>query len=629
MRRDATEGLDVQQDGMNQTIQEPSLDARGRQSGRPPTSYVEWVDRVEAENDRLRPERQHFLATVDNLPLISILMPVYRPDIRHLQEAIASVKAQSYSNWELCVVDDASADQSIDDLLTQQSSEDRRIRAKSRQTNGHICAASNDALQMCRGLFTALLDHDDLLHRDALFWIFSAMHQQPDCNLVFTDEDKLCWDGKRHDPNFKHRLDMELLRAQNFISHLGAYRTTLLKDLGGFRAGFEGSQDYDLVLRVCEQSWPNKVVHVPRVLYHWRFTPVSASFSHTNKPYTRMAARRAIEGHLARTHLPGRVCQTQVPGVHRVIPAAPTSEKKTVLVLVGKHEGPLDQPRLRKLLRPILGHLDEVVSAYPEGTIEGIFEGAERRYLPEKLRFLSAGSSSQTEVAALDEAIAATSSEKIVLVDHRATPCLDQNFLAPSAAPQRASNWLIEIVGQLARLPNGVVGGRTVDGAGRVIQCGFFFNSSAWLHPVAGGSLTDDPGYWGRNAILHEVSAVRFECMGVSRRTYHKLGGFDRRFSHAYGDVDFCLRVRAAGGQVVASPYASVMLPQARTDSQAAHRAGLGRLLQKHGKRACTELFLSQYLVFRGGLLCLDGMLQPAGIPGPEQLRQGGQCIAP
>jgi hypothetical protein len=216
-------------------------------------------------------------------PLISVLMPVYNTDQRWLKAAIQSVRDQMYPNWELCIADDASTDSRVGKVLRDFLSKDPRIKVDFRRVNGHISAASNSALQLATGEFVALADHDDVLPAHALLAVVHELNRHPDADIVYSDEDRIDESDRRFDPYFKPDFNIELFRGQNFISHLGVYRTDLVRRVGGFREGLEGSQDYDLAWRVLEQSSAQRIRHIPHVLYHWRAIAGSAALGTREK----------------------------------------------------------------------------------------------------------------------------------------------------------------------------------------------------------------------------------------------------------------------------------------------------------------------------------------------------------
>ena len=232
--------------------------------------YQEWIRRYDtltgADRERIRKKAKKLAQQ----PLISVLMPTYNTPAEWLQEAIDSVRAQLYENWELCIADDASTDPAVREVLERNAAQDERIKVTHREDNGHISAASNSALELCTGEWVALMDHDDLLAEHALYCVADAINRHPDAQLIYSDEDKVSEHGYRFEPYFKCDFNRDLFYSHNMICHLGLYRRELVEKIGAFRRGLEGAQDYDLALRYIEQIKPEQIVHIPRVLYHWR-----------------------------------------------------------------------------------------------------------------------------------------------------------------------------------------------------------------------------------------------------------------------------------------------------------------------------------------------------------------------
>jgi len=265
--------------------------------------YGEWVRRYDTLTDYGRQKLISEMFTFRMKPFVSIIMPVYNPKPEWLREVIQSVRKQIYPYWELCIADDASTDKRIRPILERYASEDTRIKVMFRDKNGHISAASNSALALAAGEWVALVDQDDLLSEHALFWVVDAVNKNPDALLIYSDEDKIDESGKRYDPYFKCDWNMDLFYSHNMISHLGVYRAGLLKEIGGFREGLEGSQDYDLALRFVERSEAEQIVHIPRVLYHWRAHTHSAAKSIDAKPYAVIAGEKALREHFQRMQI--------------------------------------------------------------------------------------------------------------------------------------------------------------------------------------------------------------------------------------------------------------------------------------------------------------------------------------
>ncbi|MEC9344170.1 MAG: glycosyltransferase, partial [Pseudomonadota bacterium] len=267
------------------------------------TTYRDWIETHESEVGNEPEKLRDELGSLPVQPLISILMPVYNTGSRVLTEAIESVLAQTYGNWELCIADDASSSQGTRKVLKRFAASDARIRVVHREKNGHISRATNSALELASGEWTALLDHDDTLAPNALTEVVREINRHPDAQIIYSDEDKIDGRGLRYEPYFKPDYSRELLRSQNYFNHLTVHRTANIRAVGGWRTGFEGSQDYDLNLRIVETVDPASIRHIPKVLYHWRAEEGSTALAGTQKSYAWEAGKRALQEHVARMQL--------------------------------------------------------------------------------------------------------------------------------------------------------------------------------------------------------------------------------------------------------------------------------------------------------------------------------------
>ncbi|MDR8731964.1 Chondroitin synthase [Burkholderia pseudomultivorans] len=265
-----------------------------------PNLYAEWVRRYDQIDDATRIAILGRISGFASAPLISVVMPVYNPDPKWLAEAIESIRGQLYPYWELCIADDVSTDPAIRPLLERYASQDQRIKVAFREKNGHISAASNTALELVTGTWVALFDHDDLLPEHALYCVADAIVRDPSIRMIYSDEDKIDGAGKRREPYFKCDWNPDLFLSQNMFSHLGVYQKALLDEVGGFREGYEGSQDYDLALRCVERAGAGAIHHIPRVLYHWRVHAESTASGTDAKPYAVVAGERALNDHFDR-----------------------------------------------------------------------------------------------------------------------------------------------------------------------------------------------------------------------------------------------------------------------------------------------------------------------------------------
>ena len=263
-----------------------------------PRLYRKWIEKYAAITPQLGAAMVTDVATWPTPVLISVIMPSYNIEPKWLSAAIESVRNQIYPHWELCISDDASTLAGIRPLLERYAAQDPRIRLTFRATNGHISANSNSALALASGDYVALLDADDLLSEDALYWVAREIALHPDIDLLFSDEDKIDGKGNRFGPYFKPAWNPALMLSQNMFCHLGVYRRELVEKVGGFRVGYEGSQDYDLVLRCAAKTTNERIRHIPRVLYHWRAVAGSTAADGSAKSYAWKAGQAAIADYL-------------------------------------------------------------------------------------------------------------------------------------------------------------------------------------------------------------------------------------------------------------------------------------------------------------------------------------------
>ena len=480
-------------------------------------------------------------------PTISVLLPVYNVDPRWLRPAIDSVLAQSYPHLELCIADDASPRPALAPLLRDYARRDPRVKLTLRRENGHIAAASNSALELATGEFIALLDHDDLLPPYALELVARELARCPQADLVYSDEDKIDPRGRRFEPSFKSELNYDLLLSQNQINHLGVYRTALVRAVGGFRVGREGSQDYDLALRVLEQTDAGRVRHIPHILYHWRSIPGSTALSGDEKPYARSAAQRVVLEHLQRRGVAARV----LPGYgdwHRVQYALP--EELPLVSLIVR------APARRELVAPLLAELRDRTDYRPLEVV-----------LVEPAGPPSAGAGSALEAAggpglALLR-VAAAGAESVAAQNNRAASAAHGAvlvFLDPELRPL-APGWLRELVSHALRPAIGAVGGKLLDAGGRIEQAGVILGLGGELAGRSQhGCRRDEGGYLGRAQLIQQCSAVSAACLALRAEVFATAGGFDAaHLPGDFADTDLCLRLRERGLGILYTPYAELM----------------------------------------------------------------------
>lgn len=503
--------------------------------------YDEWVQTCDTPDpaDLLRLKNR--AEALPDKPLISVVMPVYntRPDL--LADAIESIREQVYETWELCIADDCSPDSAVRDLLTRYQALDPRIRIVFRDRNSHISEASNSALALARGPFVALFDHDDLLPPHALLAVAETILAHPDADLIYSDEDHIDEAGHRHTAYFKPDWNPALILGHNMISHLGVYRRSLVLSLGGFRTGFEGSQDYDLALRVIEQTSADRIIHIPRILYHWRDTVGSTAVDADAKPYAWEAGKRAIEEHLHRTGRSGTVGRACF-SYYRVKWTAPP-QPPLVTVLIPTRDG-LDMLRVcidGLINRTTYTHWDAIVID------NGSVDPATLAYLDDLQqdpRFRVLRIDAPFNYSDLNNQAAALAGGDLL--------CLLNNDIVVIEP-----DWLDEMVQQMN--PDvAVVGAKLLYADGRIQHGGVILG----LGGVAGHYHQALPGthagYFGRAELTQDLCAVTAACLLIRRSVFQDVGGLNTDLAVAFNDVDLCLKVRKAGWRILWTPFATL-----------------------------------------------------------------------
>jgi GT2 family glycosyltransferase len=453
--------------------------------------------------------------------------------------------AQVYRHWQLCIVDDASTDPEVHQLLADYARQDQRIDLVYRERNGHICAASNTALALAKGEYLALLDHDDCLTPDALLEVVKALDVCPSARIIYSDEDKIDEQGQRFDPHFKPDWNPDLLLAQNYISHLCAYETALVQQVGGFREGFEGSQDHDLVLRVAACLRPDQIVHVPKVLYHWRALEGSTALGSEQKDYTSEAGLKAVRSYLEQNHPGAGAVDGDFANTYRVHWPFPSPEP-LVSLLVPTRDGV-------EILQPCV---DAILQQTDYQHFELLILDNESQ-CPQTLAYLR-------EVEGRDPRV------RVLRWAHPFNYSAINNFGARHARGEILglvnndiepinSGWLTEMVRQACRPEIGCVGAKlyypndTIQHAGVILGIG---GVAGHAHKFFSRHAI---GYFTRLHLAHNLSAVTAACLLVRKAVFDEVDGLnEEHLPVAFNDVDLCLKVREAGYRNLWTPYAEL-----------------------------------------------------------------------
>lgn len=478
------------------------------------------------------------------LPRFSVLIPTFNTPERWLRRCLNSVLKQTYPHWELCIADDASDRPHVRKVLAEFAARDSRIRYVVRPERGHISASSNSALALARGDYVALLDHDDELHPEALQAVAEAIVENPQLKLIYSDEDKIDAQGVRFEPYFKPDWNLDLLRGHNCFSHLGVYALDLLHAVGGFREGLEGSQDWDLIFRCAERVDASAIGHIPRVLYHWRAIPGSTAMAPGEKSYAHVSAMRAIGEHLARTGSAAEVVEIPgLSGTFRVRHALP-SPPPLVSIVIPTRDG-VD------LLRQCVDSIVEKTN-YPRYEIVIVDNGSTEQETADYLTSLSDrlfvrvirdnGPFNYPRIN--NRAVAACKGSVICLLNN------DIEVITP--------DWLREMVSQAMRPDIGAVGAMLYYPNDTIQHAGVVTGVHGVAAHVYSGMPRGYPGNLGRARIVQAMSAVTAACLVVRRKVYEQVGGLDEKLAVAFNDIDFCLRLGAAGYRNLWTPFAEL-----------------------------------------------------------------------
>lgn len=506
-------------------------------------TYPQWVKQQQWTATDIRQAQQQMVAW-SSRPTFSVILPVYNVEAAWLERAIASVLNQIYPHWELCIADDASPAPHICAILTRYSQLDDRIKVVFRTENGNIVAASNSALELATGDYIALLDHDDELAIAALYENAKLINQHPDADMIYSDEDKIDINGKRSDPFFKPDWSPDYFHSCMYTCHLGVYRTELIRAIGGFRPGFDGSQDYDLVLRVVEQT--RHIYHIPKILYHWRIIPQSVTSGEEAKPWAYEAAQRALAEMLTRSPFPGKVESGPRAGFHRIRREIQNSPKVSIVIPSGGAmlETPTGQVCLvEQCIRSIRDR-----STYRHFEIV-LVDGYD---LPDDLLTAIAGDDLHLVRCAEPFNFA----QRINLGAKAATG--DVVLLLNDDVEVQTPDWLESML-EFAQQPEiGAVGAKLLYPNGQIQHVGVMVlsgNAGHAFHQVDG----DHPGYFLSNLVNRNYLAVTAACLMMRRSLFWELAGMDETFPLNYNDVDLCLKAHQAGYRNVVTPYAQLI----------------------------------------------------------------------
>lgn len=507
-------------------------------------NYKKWIKRYDTYTPEHGKTYKSRIESFERKPKISVILPVYNPKITWLIEAVQSVIDQIYPYWELCIADDCSTDPEIRKVLEGFAAKDSRIKVCFREVNGHISAASNSALKLASGDWIALLDHDDVLALDALYWVAKSIISNPEARLIYSDEDKIDSKGIRSNPYFKSDWNPDLFYSHNLITHLGVYEIETVHEINGFRVGFEGAQDYDLALRFIERIEVSQIVHIPRILYHWRIHENSTAESNASKPYAAVAGEKALNEHFERMGMASSVEFLPEGYGYRAHHSIPVPFPVVDIIIPTKN----NKDYLEKCITSILNKTKytnyRINIIDNNSTEESVFTFYDLVNRNDKIT-IQYDRSPFNFSAINNRAVEQVSGDIVLFLND------DTEVINP--------DWLLEMVSHAVRKDIGAVGARLWYENDKIQHAGIICGLNGLAGHAHLNLPKNLPGYIARAALIQNFSAVTAACLAIRKQVFLEVGGFDEEnFGIAYNDVDLCLKVLHKGYRNIWTPYAEL-----------------------------------------------------------------------
>ena len=499
-------------------------------------NYDDWRARYEVKEAELATQRA---TTFPVSYKCSIVIPLYMTNPRFLREMVDSIRNQTYTNWELCMADGSGANSPLTGILEEYAKKDARIHYNTLENNLGIAGNTNAALEMATGEIIVLADHDDIMPANALFELMQAWNQDTSIDVIYSDEDKISMDGKKYfEPHFKSDYNVDLLRSMNYICHLFAFRKEILAKVGGFRQEYDGAQDYDFILRCCEEA--GKIHHIPKILYHWRCHIDSTAANPESKRYAFEAGKRAVQAHYERVGIPAKVEHSEFYGMYRTI--YEWSEEPLVSILIPNKDHIDDLDKCLKSIEKSDYKNYEVIVIENNSTE------------PETFAYYKQIESGQIHVVYYEGEFNFSRVNNFGAKSAKG----DYFLLLNNDTEMIHENCIRELLGYCMREDVGAVGARlyyeddTIQHAGVVLGFGGIAG-----HTFIGKSRYDT-GYFGRIICAQDYSAVTAACTMTKRSTFEKVNGLSEELRVAFNDIDYCMKVRSLGQLVVYNPYAEL-----------------------------------------------------------------------
>lgn len=497
-------------------------------------NYQKWIEKYEPKYDELEKQRE---TTFEFMPKISIVVPMYNTPEKYFKELLESITEQTYENWELCLADGSPEKaEYLEDLIQPLGD---KIKYKLLSENKGISGNSNEALKLATGDFIALLDHDDIIPKFALYEIVKTINENPDVDFIYTDEDKILEENeKRISPHFKQDYAIDTLRSYNYICHFSIFKKELMDKLGGFNSEFDGSQDYDLILRATEQA--KHIVHIPKILYNWRISSTSVASGAAAKPYAYEAAKRAILASIERHGIQGaKVEDSRIIGLYKV--TYPVKGEPKISIIIPNKDHKKDLKRCIKSILKSTYKNYEIIIVENNSKEKNIFKYYKKLEKNPNIKIEKCEMSIFNYSKLNNYGASKANGEYFVFLNN------DTKIIT--------NNWLETIISNCQREEIGAIGAKLIYKNKRIQHAGVVLNLTGTAGHVNWNEKENNPGYFGRIMIQQNVSAVTGALLGVSKKIFEQVNGFDETFPIAYNDVDFCLKIQDIGKLITYNPY--------------------------------------------------------------------------
>lgn len=497
-------------------------------------NYQKWIEKYEPKYNELEKQRE---TKFEYNPKISIVVPMYNTPEKYFKELLESITEQTYENWELCLADGSpKRAEYLEDLIQPLGD---KIKYKLLSENKGISGNSNEALKLVTGDFIALLDHDDIIPKFALYEIVKTINENPDVDFIYTDEDKILEENKKRiSPHFKQDYALDTLRSYNYICHFSIFKKELMDKLGGFNSEFDGSQDYDLILRATEQA--KQIVHIPKILYNWRISSTSVASGAAAKPYAYEAAKRAILASIERHGIQGaKVEDSRIIGLYKV--TYPVKGEPKISIIIPNKDHKKDLKRCIKSILKSTYKNYEIIIVENNSKEKNIFKYYKKLEKNPNIKIEKCEMSIFNYSKLNNYGASKASGEYFVFLNN------DTKIIT--------NNWLETIISNCQREEIGAIGAKLIYKNKRIQHAGVVLNLTGTAGHVNWNEKENNPGYFGRIMIQQNVSAVTGALLGVSKKVFEEVKGFDETFPISYNDVDFCLKIQDTGKLITYNPY--------------------------------------------------------------------------